>query len=254
MDQPTRTGLGLAGAGLEAAVLYFLLTQMPPPGPPPPPPGKIAYRSAIMTGLDHSNPSTFFKFSILNTLPKYNPIPGDFILASLCHVGGTYYTISPPLGWTLIRRDDIGMSIGLSMWGHFYEAGELDFTFRFQSSTHCGGVGAIYSNVHRTSPVNVVIGITYPSYETRTIIIPSITTTVQNAELVAAFLTGGMTGFTTPAEMTHIGGFKTPLGLALDTFRQSLTAAGPTGSKSSTYTDPAMYRPGIGQMVALSPP
>jgi hypothetical protein len=142
------------------------------------------------------------------TINRPTSVDGDFLLAGM-HLGwidnGSQPTYTPPAGWTLVRRVDLGDDGSLLTFYRFAGAAE-PASYTWQSSDKVSGVGWIvsYSGVSKTAPIDVEAGSTSnnngPLFTTATV-----TTTGSNRLAVGQFgswTSGSSTNWTDQAGFT----------------------------------------------------
>jgi hypothetical protein len=87
---------------------------------------------------------------------------GDFLVAGITVNGGTGVTITPPSGWTLIRRTDNGTNVGMASYYKFATASEPGSYSWGLGATAVRASGGIlrYTGVDTGTPINVSGGAT----------------------------------------------------------------------------------------------
>jgi hypothetical protein len=176
-------------------------------------------------------------------------VSGDVLVA---HVG-TYYntlTITPPSGWTLIRRDNNSATIPFSSALYYHVAGGSEpstYTWFTSSKTYITGGIAAYRGVNTLSPIDANSGQVNNS---TAIIAPSVTTTTSQDQLLFFALSSYSGTIGAPSGMTKRWDVSYSNYVRSSMADQALSAAGPTGNRvgSSTYA-----YPNTGQLVALKP-
>ena len=207
----------------------------------PPPPTTIGFRSAASA----ANATT-------TTLVLPRPagtVSGDELLASVS-VRGTP-TITPPAGWTLVRRDVRTTTFTQAVYVHPAGASEpTSYTFTFDSSQTAVGAIAAYTGVDGSNPTAGDSG--QANSGSTSITAPSLTAAVPGTRLVGLFGITGNTTVTPPTGMTERSEIVSPvtskLTLSLDD--QSNAASGASGARVATA---AASGNSIGQLVALRP-
>jgi hypothetical protein len=197
----------------------------------------------------------------------------DVLLAAVVVRGATAdarktAVVTPPAGWTLIRRDDHSMDGvvggGASMLSYYHVATASEpasFTWTFDTERLAVAGVAAYSGVSTSSPVDVHEGSPSTAAYTKTITGPSVTTTVPNAMVVGFFgLHEGAQTITAPAGMTERAQRTSPEPVAGSRpFASNLTfeiadelrpTAAATGKReaATSYADTS-----IAQLIALKP-
>jgi hypothetical protein len=223
-----------AGAGAHA--LPISLT--PPPAP--------AYGSVSSAANASAGAGT------LSINRPASTASGHFLVAGITVDGGSGTTITPPAGWTLIRRTDNSTNVAVASYYRVAGAEAGPYTWTFSPSRRASGGIIRFTGVNTSSPVNVSNGnIGGPG---TALTANQVTTTVANTTLVGFF------GTDTGATFTASGG--TPLTERFD-FRNA-DVAGPsgwgatatqanaaaTGNKTATAS---LSAPWVGQLVALRP-
>ena len=111
---------------------------------------------------------------------------GDLLVAQVSNWGGPA-TLTPPAGWTLVRRDSAFQANGAAQvtsalfWRVAVATEPASATFQLAASVDMAGGIAAYSGVSTTSPVDAHEAATGTS---ATATVPSVTTTVANTMLV----------------------------------------------------------------------
>jgi hypothetical protein len=165
--------------------------EMPPPDLLPPPdlaPIPIVFRSASNNDLSGSSSHTL-------TRPP-SVVAGDVLIAMLAigYTGDPNPTITPPNGWTLIRRLDRTESVAFALYWRLATGSEpASYTFTTNNQPHGVGLMLAYSGVHPTMPVvtdsGMLVNSSGSQYST-----PSIMPAVPNTVLVATFTGYGDAG------------------------------------------------------------
>ncbi|PZP56212.1 MAG: hypothetical protein DI596_10575, partial [Azospira oryzae] len=179
---------------------------------------------------------------------------GDLLIAQIAVRGDAAVAITPPAGWTLLRRDTaVGGSPPLSVALYTKTAGSSEpenYTWTFAGKRRAVGIIAAYRgasgiDAHGGQATNTASSL---------ITAPSVTATVAGDRLLAFFAQAhGNAKLTEPAGMSRWerpqsgGGEDGVSALAAD---QTLTAAGPTGPRTAESNRSAI---GVGQLVALVP-
>jgi hypothetical protein len=168
-------------------------------------------------------------------------------------------TISPPSGWTLIRRTDNSNTNSLSQITYRKVAGSSEgttYTWTLGNSPTgaAGGIMTFYG-IDTTTPVNVENGQATPNSTSHST--PDVTTTVNNTMVVTAHSFTSSYYWSPPTGMTEavdIANVTPPnqLGISIETNYVTQPSAGATGVKTATAPsgDPDA---GVAQIVALTP-
>jgi len=141
------------------------------------------------------------------TIPKpTGTVAGDFMVAAI-GVQDDSVTITPPSGWTLVRRMDQASGTDNSLAIYTKAAGASEpatYTWALSGSNYSHAVGGIqsFSGVDTTNgPVNVDAGQSTSSSTSHAT--PSITPTVANTMLVTAHTFASSRTWTAPSGMTE---------------------------------------------------
>jgi len=160
-------------------------------------------------------------------------VQNDVMIASI-GVRPNTATVTPPAGWTLVRRIDnsAGAPNSLVVYYRVAGAGEpASYSWTFSTSTGSAGGILSFSGVNTATPIDVENGQATPVAPTHST--PSVTTTVPNAMLVASFTYSSPLAWAPPAGMTEVvdivgGNQSTEINYVLQ------AAAGATGAKTAT--------------------
>jgi hypothetical protein len=162
-------------------------------GPP------ITFRSGI--GSDHSNSQS-------HSMTRPSPVmAGDILIAgiSLGYTGSTNANLTPPAGWTFIRRVDQTEAMGLYFFWKLATASEpATYTWMSDQSVHGPSFMVAYYNVHPTSPVVIDQGADRDVSQ-KTYVAPSITPGIGNTVVLVTFTGHSDSGtgtWSTPASTT----------------------------------------------------
>jgi hypothetical protein len=169
-------------------------------------------------------------------------------------------TITPPAGWTLVRRVDNpnGGTTSLAVYRKVAGASEpASYDWNVSGATYAAGGIQSFFNVDTANPIDVENGQATPTSLTHAT--PSVTTTVPNAMLVTAHTFGTSTTWTPPSGMTE--GFDTQVQPAPSNSGQSIegnyalqATAGATGAKTATAEGGAGAEgPGATHILGLRP-
>ncbi|MEM9378916.1 MAG: Ig-like domain-containing protein [Planctomycetota bacterium] len=181
---------------------------------------------------------------------------GDLLLAAIA-VRPSSATVTPPAGWTLIRRTDTTTAVlsSLLTYRRVAEAGEPAMhRWSFSASTGSAAAIVAFRGVESTSPVDVEGGQETPSALAHAA--PSVTTTTSRAMLVTAHGYASSGTWTPPAGMTEVADLASlapedPVGISLSVNVELLTVAGATGPRAATASGNSDS--GTGHALALSP-
>ncbi len=212
--------------------------------------GAISYRSAS-TWQENSAGTN----SIVLSAPSGVQV-GDLLLATMNFGYGSNTlqpTLTPPSGWTLVRRINHGTVSSLAVFWHFYAAGETTYTWTVSGHVIWGAGDVLaYAGVN-TSPIDVDAGQDNPaagtSYST-----PSITTTGANEVLVATFAGLGNTGANTwsaPSGTTQRASVDNTIGRTVESAEKLQATAGASGVLTATVSPSQVYA--MTHLLALRP-
>ena len=177
-------------------------------------------------------------------------VPGDVLLAQLDLRGGTGVTITAPLGWKLIRRDDYGGSIAQAIYTKSISDPSTEptqYTWYFNSGNDAAvgiadyaGVAAVIANSGRgNASSNYVVA-------------PSVQIPTESAAvvLVGFFGIAAGTPVAPPAQMTQHWSFHaTGWGIGVDMGDLSMAPGRPTGNQTGTSS---LMASNAGDLVALA--
>jgi hypothetical protein len=176
-------------------------------------------------------------------------VAGDLLLAQV--MNRNLGTLTPPAGWTLIRRDTSSAEVQSALYWKVAAVGEPNPTFTLSASMQMAGGIAAYAGVHATSPVDAHGAVTGAS---ATATAPSVTTTQSNTMLVHA-LAKRQEALAAPAGTSsrwsvQSGGSAGSGGVTAGD--APFPGPGPTTARTSTSVA-AFSSEWIGQTVALRP-
>lgn len=174
-------------------------------------------------------------------------VDNDVMIAAIGYDGGSSVTLTPPAGWSLVRRIDNGTAIGLAVYRKVALGEGASYTWTIDLTMDMFGGIQAYAGVDTTAPIDAEAGQPTPISTFHST--PSITTTVANTMLVASFAAKGAGTWTPPAGMTERYDVASN-NFAAEGADQVQAAAGATGVKTATST-----RNGIGatDLLALKP-
>jgi len=202
-------------------------------------------------------------------------VANDVMIASIAvrpcsntNGGACTITISPPAGWTLVRQIDQTGGGGTGGYGNLLAvyrrvatgAEPANYTWGFAGTPlHAGVVGSIasFAGVDTTSPIVVENGqATGYSYTHAT---PDVSTgAVTNTMLVSTHAANSGATWTPPAGMTEVvdGSSEVPtnaLGISMEVNYELRAAAGATGTRTATHSNPPSNDTGATHILALRP-
>ncbi len=214
----------------------------------------ITFRAAASTDVNGSS------LTLTITVPT-GTVQGDVMIAGVAVLPSTA-TITPPAGWTLVRRQNNALSIDNSLAVYWKVAGASEpasYTWSFNTSTGSAGGIQSFSGVEITNPVNVEAG-SSTTAATNSFPAPSVTTTVANTMVVTHHAYASSTRWIGPTGMTEAvtaasnavnntageaieGNYKAQATIAtIGPFTATLNLAGiPTGQQSNYYDNGNMH-------------
>lgn len=166
---------------------------------------------------------------------------GQQMLAVVGWAGGTGVAITPPSGWTLIRRVDSTTVVGEAVYRRTASSEPASYTWTLDTSTTNSGQMITYAGVDTASPIDAENGQSNASSVNVTA--PSITTVTANTMLV---FVGGLAGAVT---FTPPSGFTERTDVNSGTIADKIQAAtGATGTVTATASGAGLN---IGFLIAL---
>ncbi|TMK79966.1 MAG: hypothetical protein E6G45_02105 [Actinobacteria bacterium] len=183
------------------------------------------------------------------SLKIYKPIgtaPNDLLLTMISIQGNR--TITPPGGWTSVRRDTQGAAT-LTQEVFYKVAGVNEpgsYTFTFSASDNASGGMIPYIGVDNSSPIDASSG-NPSSANSSNVTALSVNTTAANHLVVGFFGLNSNKTFTPPGGMTERWDTMSSVS-STEAADYTQVASGPTGNKIATATGSAAW---IGQLVAL---
>jgi hypothetical protein len=209
-----------------------------------PPPAGITFRSASSA----QNPTG----ATLSISRPAGVAPGDVMVAGVGIRGAP--TVTPPAGWTLIRRDQAGTYTTQALYYRVVTTVEpASYIWSFSQPVPAAGGIAAYQGVNTSGPVNVS-GALAQNSDTTSIVAPSVTSTVAGGEVIGFFSIGGGNSITPPAGMTEWGEASSTAGASHVTWEGSgstQATAGATGTRTATAS--SSPHPNVGAVVVLTP-
>ena len=169
---------------------------------------------------------------------------GDFLVAGVA-IRPASATITPPAGWTLLRRSDSsgGAANSLAVYTRVATAGEpADHTFTFSTATGSAGGITAFRGVHATTPIDVESAQSTASGLNHAT--PSVDTTVADTMVVTFHSMSSSATWAPPAGQTEsvdVASAPPPAatGICLTATHALQAAVGATGSKSATASNDA---------------
>lgn len=148
---------------------------------------------------------------------------GQALVANVGFTGGSGVTVTPPAGWTLIRRDDNGTTLGNALYWRIANSEPASYTWTLSSSQNNSGSMIAYSTVDQANPIGAHGG--QANSSSTNVTAPSITTLYESS--VVLFF-GGILAVTT---LTPPSGFTERLDVNSATFAdQVFSTPGATGT------------------------
>lgn len=172
------------------------------------------------------------------TINKPTCANGDLLLAIIGAYGLSSYVITPPAGWTLVRRTDpVGSGRAITLTYYRVVDGTEGASFTWTCSVgNESMIGAIltYEHVGIASPIDCDNGATYGA--SSNFICPTITTTVENVLAVWAWHRQGNQTLTLPGGVTERCCIWTGSGdlIRLYIADELIVAPGATGTRTAT--------------------
>src|SRR3989442_940430 len=255
-----RTMAAAGGAGADSSTSIAYLTQATA-GPVP----AVTNRQASPAASPASDAGMWRMFAIRPGGIRKPPgtVAGDVMIASIAF-GLDTPTITPPAGWTLVRRvTSSSKTTGYYSMAIFWRAADASdasvssYVFDISNATN-GWVGGIqsFSGVDTTNPIVVDGGQVTASSTTHATPSGLTTGAVANTLLVTTHMVnnGNVTGWTAPAGMTETLDFRYGKGLtgAVATSTVLQPTAGATGTKTATIAGATGYT-GAAHILALRP-
>ena len=170
-------------------------------------------------------------------------VAADVLLAAIA-VRPQTAAVTPPSGWTLVRRSDnaAGAASSLLVYRRIATAGEpASHQWTFSASTGAAGGIAAFAWVDTTTPIDVENAVATPSAVVHTA--PSVTSTAADAMLVTVHAFASAATWTSPPGMTEAFDVASDalgaLGIALSAHFVAWPTAGATGARSATASNDA---------------
>jgi hypothetical protein len=188
-----------------------------------------------------SNPST----GALGVVIPAGTTPGDLMIALVTTGSASAGTWTPPAGWTEVI--DQGASPNLTVAWKIAVASDISATW---SSTLSSIPIGLHISTFRNALIDVVGAVSPVVTGTNNIVIPSITTTVNNALVIALAVSGNATGNTVPTNYTQLWSTSgNPTGTAVFTRLQPI--AGVSGTATMNWTSGTGNAAGV--LVSIKP-
>lgn len=162
--------------------------------------------------------------------------------------------VTPPSGWTLIRRIDNVTPNATSLLTYRKTAGSSEpasYTWGYDTFTSSAGVVAAFAGANTTNPVDVENA---QNTTTLNVDAPSVTSTTANTMVVTIHETSNASVWTSPVGMSQATQISSPAAVSpvsIQVNYVSQAAAGATGVKSATQDVGQVQDAGNGQTVVL---
>jgi hypothetical protein len=168
-------------------------------------------------------------------------VAGHVMVASVVTSDGTA-SITRPDGWTVLRNDAVPGVLRQTLYTKVAGAAEPpSYTWTLSGQAQIAGGLSTYAGVDTARPVDVHQATVQPSAG-RTVTAPSITTTSADGRLIQFTAVNAEGTLVAPTGMTQRWLAAAPTGKETDalaaSFDARLGAAGPTGGRSATATEP----------------
>jgi hypothetical protein len=175
-------------------------------------------------------------------------IANDVLIAAIYWQNSRTPTVTPPVGWVLIRQDGNMIDQEVALYYHVVTPSEpTTYTWFISSGTRFAGIIAAYSGVSITNPIDVAAGQTGSAADAVT---PAVTTSTPNALLVIVWSAWNRNVVFSPTSDLTVRRQYTvndPIMLADVT----LSATGLTGTRTATGSpNPGFW---TSQVIALRP-
>jgi N,N-dimethylformamidase beta subunit-like, C-terminal len=178
----------------------------------------------------------------------------DLLIAQVAARGGSGLVITPPLGWTLVRRDNASSSVAQAIYSHLVAAAPAEpasYTWSFSNANDAAGGILGYVGAASAAPVDASNG--QGNSSSAAITAPSITTPAGHGSdlLVGLFAIANSSSIAVPAGTAGRWSFRAAgggIGVAASDLQ--LGSAGATGSQTATAATAAAN---VGALIALTP-
>jgi hypothetical protein len=180
--------------------------------------------------------------------------PADVMIAQVAVRGGSSTVITPPPGWTLVRRDNSAKTVAQAIYGRVVPATPAEpssYVWSFSTGNDAAGSIAAYSGVSNVLAVDASDG--QGNASSISITAPSVTVPGGKTAdlLLGLFAIANSSSVTTPAGMAQRWSFRAAgggIGVAAADLLPGVD--GPSGSRVATAATAA---PNVGALVVLSP-
>jgi hypothetical protein len=223
---------------------------VPPPPPPPPPPATApTVRSAASNAVPRATSITIAK--------PTGTVAGDLLVALAGHQVGQFRNLTPPAGWTAIPDTDVADGNNVRLHGWYRSAGSSEpssYTFNLTGGSGqdiSGGILAI-TGANPSGPIAASGGQASPN-SSKSVLAPSITTTISDTLLVYTGGCSNTVSFTPPAGMTEhwdIGTTSSTGKVTTEGAAQYFAGPGATGTRTATVSSSCRS---VGVLAAIAP-
>lgn len=232
----TEAFFSATAAGTDSSIAAHYSNLKSPPGAQA---AVAATRAGAADAISHGAQLALRPAPVPLTINKpTGTVQNDVMIASIA-VRASTVTITPPSGWTLVRRMDNADSTANSLAVYRLVAGAsepADYTWTFSPAAMAAGGIQTFSGVDTTTPIDVENGqntVATPCCWTTSHPTPDVTTTVANTMLVTSHGVANPDTWEPPTGMTEafdvLGGSE-----AVEGNYVLQAAAGPTGAKEAT--------------------
>src|SRR5262245_25910191 len=182
-------------------------------------------------------------------------VAGDAMVAVVNLRQYSWVALTPPSGWTLVRRDASRSGGEMTQAVYVRVAGASEpssYSWAYGNAGSAAGAILAYAGVDASNPVLASSGLI--SAQTQTIPAPSISPSINGAEIIGLFGNNGQTYTNAPtplAERFEVETSGSSMNITLAAADALQAAAGPTGDLVATSS--AKNVVSVGQLVALRP-
>ena len=227
-------------------------TATPTPAPtatpsPAPTPSRISLR-----GTGTGSTGAVSKQLLVNV--PANVQANDLLIAEIAARGGTGLVITPPSGWTLIRRDNSSSSVAQALYEHLVPNSPPEpasYTWSFNNANDAAGGILAYIGASTVAPVDASNG--QGNASSTSLTAPSVTVPSGHTSdlLVGLFSIASSSTVTVPVGTTQRWSFHaTGGGISVAASDLQLVSTGATGNKIATIGSAAAN---AGALLALFP-
>ncbi len=238
------SSLNQSCSGSPSGVHGLALDMLPQPQPQPP---------NFQQDTSGENSTSGAATLVINRPSSSGNINGQFLIAGIAVDGGSGTTVTPPAGWTLIRRTDNGTNVSVFSYYKFAGNGEPStYTWTFAPNRRAAGGIMRYTGVNTTTPIDASSGNTGNGGTQTNLRASAVNTSVDDTALVGFYVSDTNTSMTDSDGMNEEfevdndnGAGPTIMG-AQDTDG----SAGNTGDKDADAQNAAQW---AAQLIALRP-